>query len=160
LALAVADTVDSGAASAISARPNVLGPRLLEEAEQRVEHDDAGDDDGFVGQGGLARVLQQPLRHRDDGGHEQDDHQESSGTARAAAPTTGSSGALLSRFGPYCSRRRAPRLGSTARQVEPTPHHGLRRLAMSRARRLPASAASLSPTVPPQRSSTSGAGSR
>ena len=39
----------------------VLGPRLLQKAEQGVRDDDRQDDDRLVGQGGLARVLQQPF---------------------------------------------------------------------------------------------------
>ena len=43
-------------------RPHrTLGARFLEKAEQGVQHDDRQDDDRLVGQGALARVLQQPL---------------------------------------------------------------------------------------------------
>ena len=69
-------TVDFGRRERHQRPHRALGARLLEEAEQGVEDDDRQDDDGLVGQGGLARILQQPFDHRDDGGDEQDDHQE------------------------------------------------------------------------------------
>ena len=53
-----------------------LGARFLDEAEQGVQHDDRQDDDRLIGQGALARILQQPFDHRDDDGDQQDDHQE------------------------------------------------------------------------------------
>ena len=76
LALAIADHGRFGGGERHQRPHRALGPRLLEEAEQRVEHDDRQDDDGLVGQRGLARVLQQPLDHRDDRGHQQDDDEE------------------------------------------------------------------------------------
>ena len=58
-------------------RPHrLLGPRFLDVAQQGVEHDDRQNDDGFVGQGRLARLLQQPFGHRYGDGDQQDDHQE------------------------------------------------------------------------------------
>ena len=53
-----------------------LRAHLLDEAEHGVQDDDRHDDDRLVGQCGLARVLQQPFDDRDDGGHQQNDHQE------------------------------------------------------------------------------------
>ena len=76
LALAVADHGRFGRCKRHQRSNGALGARLLEEAEQGVEHDDEQDDDRLIGQGGLARILQQPLDHGDDGGDEQDDHQE------------------------------------------------------------------------------------
>ena len=54
----------------------LLGPRFLDIAQQGVEHDDRQNDDGLVGQGQLARLLQQPFGHRYGDGDQQDDHQE------------------------------------------------------------------------------------
>ena len=76
LALAVANHRRFGCGKGHQRANRAFGARFLEEAEQGVQHDDEQDDDGLVGQGGLARVLQQPFDHRDDGGDEQDDHQE------------------------------------------------------------------------------------
>ena len=53
-----------------------LRARLLDEPEHRVEDDDRHDDDRFVGQRALARVLQHPFDHRNHNGDQQDDHQE------------------------------------------------------------------------------------
>ena len=54
----------------------LLGARLLDEAEHRVQDDDRHDDDRLVGKRGLARVLQQPFDNRDDRRDQQNDHQE------------------------------------------------------------------------------------
>ena len=69
-------TVASGAASAISARTDFSARASCTIAEHRVEHHDHRDDDRLVGQGGFARILQQPFDHRDDDGDQQDDDQE------------------------------------------------------------------------------------
>ena len=81
-----------------------FGARLLDEAEHRVEHDDERDDDRFVGQGGFARILQQPFDHRDDDGDEEDDHQEVLELLEQPLPPR-RFGRALSSFGPYWSRR-------------------------------------------------------
>ena len=76
LALAVADHGGLGRGKGHQCPHRLLGPRLLDIAEQGVQHDDRENDDRLVGQGGLARVLQQPFEHRDGDGDQQDDHQE------------------------------------------------------------------------------------
>ena len=112
--------------------------RFLEKAEQRIEYDDEQDDDGFVGKRGLARVLQQPFRHRNDGGHEQDDHQEVLKLLEQPPPPRGFRGALepvrtmlLEAPVRLVSAQPAHQVGAERRD------HGLRRLAMSRGGRLP-----------------------
>ncbi len=76
LALAVAHHRRFGRCQRHERSHRALGARLLEEAEQRVEHDDGQDDHGLVGQGALARVLQHPFDNGNDGGDEKDDDQE------------------------------------------------------------------------------------
>ena len=51
----------------------LLRARLLDEAERRIQDDDHHDDDRFIGQGGFARILQQPFHHGDHDGNQQDD---------------------------------------------------------------------------------------
>ena len=53
-----------------------LGARFLDEAQHRIEDDDRENHDRLVGQRGLARILQQPLDHRDHGRDQEDDDEE------------------------------------------------------------------------------------
>ena len=69
-------TVDFGGRKGHQRAHRALRPRLLEIAEHGVQHDDRQDDDGLVGQGGFARILQQPLDPRNDRRNQQDDDQE------------------------------------------------------------------------------------
>ncbi len=69
-------TVASGAASAISARTDFSARASWTKPSSALRTTISQDDDRLVGQRGLARILQQPFDHRDDGGDQQDDHQE------------------------------------------------------------------------------------
>ena len=76
LALAVTHDCRLGRSQRHQRPHRLFGPRFLDETQHCIQHDDRHDDNRLVGQGGLARVLQQPLDHRDDDGDEQNDHQE------------------------------------------------------------------------------------
>ena len=76
LALAVADHRGFRRGQRHQRAHRFFGARLLEEAQQRIEDDDHQDDDRLVGQRALARILQQPLDHRDDSRDQKDDDEE------------------------------------------------------------------------------------
>ena len=95
-----------------------LRPRFLKESQQRVEDHDGRDDDRLIGQGGFARVLQQPFDHRDHDGEQQNDRPGNSRTARGTASTTEFPGRWRAHWGRIAPagvvprRCRVPRAGS------------------------------------------------